>query len=458
MYKIVLAFRYFLKRRITHFAVLAVALCVFIVVVVMTVMTGLVGDFKQKNHDFVGDCVVGTESLVGFAYYEEFVNILEEQKDFVEGVSPVIKSYALINRKGSERNEGLEIMGIEPLRHSRVTGFGKTLNYHKGDVSKTFEPAYDPNLLGCVLGVDVGRRLGNVMSPVRDADGEYFYESSPTPAGYSISCFPLTSRGALSKAGAGLVSTKTFYYSDTSRSGLARVDFSLVYLPFEWAQRLCGMDGSVKRASAVHIKFKPNVKLQAGCEKVASLWQKFKQRKAGERQAYLLDTVTVQNWKDYRRSSIAPMEKEQTVMAVMFAFVGITTVFIVLVVFYMIISHKSKDIGILKSIGVSNAGIMELFSGFAFLVGLLGSCVGLLGGWVFLLKINRIEDWLFEHFRFQLWDRTIFAIGDIPNQVNLKVLGVIVLSAIVACLVGALLPSLQAASSTPVDTLQVNQL
>ncbi len=91
MFKVILAIRYLIKRRITFFAVLAVALCVFIVVVVMTVMTGLVSDFKQKNHDYVGDCVVGTESLVGFAYYEEFVKILEET-DFVEGVSPVIKS------------------------------------------------------------------------------------------------------------------------------------------------------------------------------------------------------------------------------------------------------------------------------------------------------------------------------------------------------------------------------
>jgi ABC-type lipoprotein release transport system permease subunit len=82
----------------------------------------------------------------------------------------------------------------------------------------------------------------------------------------------------------------------------------------------------------------------------------------------------------------------------------------------------------------------------------------LLGGWLFLLKINQIEDWLFEHFNWQLYDRTIYAIGDIPNQVNPKVLGVIVLSAIIACLAGALLPSLQAARSTPVDTLQVNQL
>jgi lipoprotein-releasing system permease protein len=152
------------------------------------------------------------------------------------------------------------------------------------------------------------------------------------------------------------------------------------------------------------------------------------------------------------------MEKEQTMMTVMFAFVGITTVFIVFVVFYMIISHKSKDIGILKSIGVSNTDIIELFSGFAFLVGLFGSGVGLFAGWLFLLKINRIEKWLFERFDFQLWDRTIFAIGDIPNQVDPTVLGAIVLSAIIACLVGSLVPSWQAATSKPIETLQVNQL
>ena len=105
-------------------------------------------------------------------------------------------------------------------------------------------------------------------------------------------------------------------------------------------------------------------------------------------------------------------------MSVMFAFVGITTVFIVFVTFYMIISHKSKDIGILKSIGASNLDIFELFSGFSFLVGFVGSITGIFGGWLFLQKINQIEHWLYEHFQFQLWDRTIYAIGDIPNEIN----------------------------------------
>ncbi|HUT47207.1 MAG TPA: FtsX-like permease family protein [Sedimentisphaerales bacterium] len=448
MYKIILATRYLLKRRITYFAVLAVALCVFIVVVVMTVMAGLVNEFKEKNHRFAGDCVVGTESLVGFAYYEDFVNLMEQQ-DFVEAVSPAIKSFALKRRRGSEKDDVVEVMGIDPVKHSQATGFGDSLYYHKDDVSGTFEIAYDANLAGCVL--------GDFMF-LQDTNSRNFNETSLPRIAYSISCFPLTARGALAQAGTDMVNTKTFYFSDQSTTGLPRIDGLVVYLPFEQAQLLCGMERSPKRASRLHIRFKPEIKIRAGCEKVQSLWQKFRQDKADEIQAYTLDTVTVQSWKQYRRSSIAPLENEQTEMSVMFGFVGITTVFIVLVVFYMIISHKSKDIGILKSIGVSNVDIIELFSGYAFMVGILGSGFGLLAGWIFLLKINPIEDWLFEHFGFQLWDRTIYAIGDIPNQVEFKILAIIVVSAIAACLVGALIPSLQAARQKPVETLQVGQL
>jgi len=167
--------------------------------------------------------------------------------------------------------------------------------------------------------------------------------------------------------------------------------------------------------------------------------------------------VTVQDWKRYRRAFIAPMEREQVLLSLMFVLVGITTVFIVFVVFYMIISHKRKDIGILKSVGASNGSVMTLFSGFALTVGFLGSGVGVLGGCVFLAKINAIEGWLFERFGFQLWDRTVYAIGEIPHQVDVKVVAVIVCSAVAACLVGAAVPSYLAARLRPVETLRVGQ-
>lgn len=449
MYKIILALRYLIKRRITYFAVLAVALCVFIVVVVMTVMTGLVGTFKHANHEFVGDCVVGTKSLVGFAYYEEFLDELTGA-DFVAGTSPVVNSYGLLSPKDRDLNRGVQIMGIDPLRHSNATGFRKSLYFNGNDVAKAFVPTYNPRLVGCVLGIDL---LYN-----RNEQSEYPTTLGPVPWELAISCFPLTAKGALRDLGLGLATTQSFWYSDHFHSGLARVDGQLVYLPLEQTQVLCGMDGPPRRVSAIHVRFEPGIKAEDGRDRVAAMWQQFKQAKRDEKYAYLLDTVNVQTWKENRRTFIAAMEKEQTMMTAMFGFVGITTVFIVFVVFYMIVSHKSKDIGILKSIGVSNINIVGLFACFAFIVGLLGSAVGLLGGILFLTNINRIEDLLFERFGFQLWDRTIYAIGDIPNQAEFHVLAIIAASAIAACLLGAFVPSWQVARRSPAEILQVNQL
>ena len=88
----------------------------------MTVMDGLVGDFKEKNHNYTGDCVVGTESLVGFTYYEDFARIAEKA-DYVEAVTPVIKSYALVGTEGSGRNTGVELMGVEAASYQQGDGF-----------------------------------------------------------------------------------------------------------------------------------------------------------------------------------------------------------------------------------------------------------------------------------------------------------------------------------------------
>ncbi len=152
------------------------------------------------------------------------------------------------------------------------------------------------------------------------------------------------------------------------------------------------------------------------------------------------------------------MEQEQLILSLMFVLVGITTVFIVFVVFYMIVNNKRKDIGVLKSVGASNVGVLSLFQGFAFSIGLLGSCAGVLFAWLFLSRINQIEQWSYQHLGIQLWDRTIYVIGDIPNHVELSMLAVIVLFAILACQVGALVPSYLAVRLRPVETLHAGRM
>lgn len=453
MYKFVLAFRFLLKRRISYFSVFAVALCVFVVFVVMTVLSGLTADFKNKTHLCSGDCVVSTKSLVGFSYYEEFIRILQKEKE-IKAVSPVIKSYAIV-RSAQDSDSSfyidrtLEVTGIDPLLHSRATGFSKWLIYTTGGIKSSFKQSYDVSLPGCIMGI------GFLFE--RDTNGNYIVPEQIPQIKVDVSCFPLTAKGALARAGTDVVSSKIFALSDVAHTGISS-DWKTIYLPFEQAQLLAGMAGELKRANALFVKFTDGVPLNAGCTKVQSLWNKFVQDKKDLGQSELLQNVKVQSWKVYNRDMVAVAETQQALMIIVFAMMGVITVFIVFVVFYMIVSHKSKDIGILKSVGISNGNIMLLFLIFAFLIGALGSSIGAVGGWQFLVHINQIEDWLFEQFEFQLWDRELYAIGDIPNNIDLRVLIIIILSAVSACLIGALLPSRQAGRLQPVETLQVSKL
>ncbi len=455
MYKLKLAIRYFLRRPITALAVVAVALCVFIVVVVMTVMSGLVTEFRNKNHNFVGDCVISTDSLVGFPYYAEFVDQLGRQ-DFVEATSSVVRSFGLLTQPNADWNLGIEIMGLKPSDHIRATGFAKTLHYHALDPENVFVPSYNPGLSGCVVGIDL-------MPSSRDRSGEYYHSPDSPRYELIISCFPLTPKGGLAKAGTDLVNTLSFFFSDDSHSGLVKVDGRVIYIPLEYAQKMCGMSGETPRISAVHVKFTDDAALDEGCEKVKQMWHAFveankKRQDVSPLEVSLLENVSVQSWIDNRRSVIAPMEKEQTMLTLLFGMLGIITVFVIFVVFYMIISHKSKDIGILRSIGVSGWGVVELFTYFAVIVGTIGAGIGAAAGCAVLVKANEIEDWLFATFGFQVWDRSIYAIGDIPNNIEPRVLAVIILSAIAASVVGAVVPSVQAARKRPAEALQVNQL
>ncbi len=454
MYALKLAIRYLLKRKISYFAVLAVSLCVFVSLIVITVLSGLTREFKANMHAAVGDCVVESSSLVGFPYYEDFIKSLEG-RDFVAAVSPVVRSYAFVRGiaqwSSSAVEDTYEIFGIDPRSYAAVTKFESWLLYHGGDATRAFEQSHDPQAPGCVPGIDIMLR--------RSEQGEYDHFAEIPKVTFEINCFPLTEKGALAGAGLSEVSTKTFIYSDHFRSGVARYDGHRIYIPLDQAQLLCGMAGTSPRVSAIHIRFAPGTNIEKGTAAVNAIWQEHKLQYDKQPNAGLLDLVRVQDWKNYTRVFTASIEVEEKMMMLIFAVIGLISVFIVFVVLYMVVSNKVRDIGVLKSVGASNFGVLSMFLGFAFLAGSIGTALGTLGGWQFLVHINTLEGWLYKQFGFQLWNRSLYVgIDEIPNQINPDVLVGIIITAIAACLVGALIPSLQAARLRPAQTLQVDRL
>jgi lipoprotein-releasing system permease protein len=450
MYKILLPLHYFFRRPISILAVAAITLCVFTVVVVMTVMSGLVGDFKEKNHQFVGDCIVSADSLVGFAHYENFKTILNEQ-DYIFATSAVVKGYGLLAPVGMDRNYSVEIIGINIEDHIKATSFGQALHYHKDDPLNAFVPEYNPMAPGCIIGIDM-------VLDTRDRAGKYYQVPNIPKIESKVTGFPLTAKGALAKLGTDVVSSKNFVYSDNSYSGLVKVDQKAIHLPFEEARQLFQLSSNNPRVNAIYIKFRDGVNVDAGTAKVTKLWQDYTESAKDLKYANLFENVTVQSWKMYRREIIGPMERERTMLMFAFFMLGIINVFIILVVFYMIISHKSKDIGVLKSVGISTCNVIQIFLNFAILIGLAGSAIGASAGCLFLMKVTDIENWLFTKYGWEVWDRNFFAIGEIPHDIDAKVISVIVLAAVGAALIGAFIPAMQAARRKPAEILQVDQL
>ena len=449
MYKIKLPIRYLLKHKITYLAVVAVSLCVFIVIVVMSVHRGLVTEFKAKNHRYTGDCIISTDSMVGFSYYEQFVDELD-RTDFVKACAPVIQTVGTLTRAGYDENRGVEIVGINIDRHIKTTNFGNMVFYNKDNPVKALTPVREPYRAGFIAGV--------AMMASRDSSGEYLHPDTPIILEVQLGCIPLTAKGAMQKADTDFVNSKVFLFSDASESRLARVDGRTVYIAFNDAQILCGMGGNIKRTHAIFVKFTDGVNIATATEKINVMWNKFVKRHQGDSQADLLAGVTVADWKSYNRESIAPMEKEQTMLTILFVMVGLTNVFIVFVVFYMMISHKSKDIGIMKSLGISSGGIITVFIVFAFMIGLIGALVGTGLGRAFLVNMNSLENFLFHNFGFQVFDRTVYAIDALPDATTVEMILTIAGCAVAACVLGALVPSIQAARKSPVDALKVSQI
>lgn len=446
MFNIILALRYFLKRPISWLATFAVAISVFVVLVVMTVMNGLVVEYTAKNHRLVGDCIVHSESLVGFPYYQEFLIELRNQ-EFVEEASPVIKSFALMSQENYSWNEGVNLVGIVPQTHGKVTGFFDSL-YRKTEAAQVFSAYYNPLSSGCVRGIAMMNR--------RNSQGEYDHDILQ-PMKLIFTCFPLSYKGTLLKAGRDVVSSKSFYVANDSDSGVAKIDGTTIYVSLENAQKLSGMDSTIARISAVYIKFVDGEGLKYAVDEVAKIWEEISNKHSNGKFVALLNNVKVEDWKTYRRESIAPMEKEQTMLTALFLLIGLVTVFVVFVVFFMIVNHKLKDIGIFRSFGISAFQINRLFLLSATIIGFVGTAVGVFCALIFLSKMNALEGVLFDKFGWQLWDRTIYNIGEIPDQLRSEVLCSVIVCSLAASVIGALLPVFRASRRKPVELLQVNE-
>jgi len=442
MFKLLLIWRYFLRRQAAYFAVAAVALVVMLAVVVLSILSGLVVDIKERNHLWTGDAVIRRDSLVGFPYYQECIERLSKEGFLA---TPVIKTYGLLNNR-----RGVQVMGIKMAEFCRVTGLQRTLDYQKENPSPSLtvpQGVYRQPGGGALTPEQ--RRRGCIL-------GRYLLESGLASSRCGLTLFGLNSQGVLTGSESG--EHQTFWYVDESKTNLVDIDSSTVYVDFEELQKMIWMQGTPddpSRASEIRVRFAKGMDPQTATAKLEALWQAFQADYQEQPNGKLLADAKVQDWKEYRRSRIAPAENEKRLMVLVFAMIGTMGVFVIFAIFYLIVTDKIKDLGILKSMGGSSGAMGQIFLGYGLLVGIVGSALGLAAGWAVVTYSNAIEAQLNAWFGFQLWDPQVYAIDRIPDAVYPHQAAWIVTLAILASVVGALAPAWRAMKLEVVDALRV---
>jgi lipoprotein-releasing system permease protein len=160
-------------------------------------------------------------------------------------------------------------------------------------------------------------------------------------------------------------------------------------------------------------------------------------------------------WEQSQAHIIAPVEKERQLVSILFGIISLVAVVLVLCILYMIVLQKTRDIGVVKALGGSSAGVALIFIAYGAAVGLVGSALGSVIGFYFVTYINEIQDWLRAmNPALQVWDRSVYSFDTIPNTVRTEDLVVVLAAAIAASTLGSLAAAWRAGSMQPVEALR----
>jgi len=233
----------------------------------------------------------------------------------------------------------------------------------------------------------------------------------------------------------------TFTIVDFYESKMSEYDSNFVFVPIRHLQELRGMidpQTGIGNVSAIQIKLKPGADADAVCSKLRAEFPNY----------------AISTWREKQGPLLAAVQMESAVLNILLFMIIAVAGFGILATFFMIVVEKTRDIGILKSLGASSSGIMGIFLTYGLLLGALGSGVGMVIGLVFVHYINTIRsgvEWLTGE---KVFDPAIYYFYKIPTVVEPTTVAWIVGGTLLIAVMASILPALRAALLHPVEALR----
>jgi len=422
LYKLVIILRYLRSKRLVIFSIAGVAVGVMALIVVLSVMQGFSKELRASIRGMLSDMVILYTDIRGFKNYEE-VMMIAEDTPHIKAAAPYLESLGLmrVRAAGEPFSKMCWFRGVIPEREESVREFRRFLHNKKDDNRIDFKlwgaPPPHPGVIGGKIllsfpDVPVGGRI-ILMAPSLE-------EGSSSISDYH--------RGPFSVV-------------DKFTSGMYAFDEEYLFMSLEEAQKLTYASGRVT-----------GISLKVDDYKNAYIARDALQRRLNQYDPSGM--FVVRTWEELRGGFLRAVKLETTLMAIIMSVVLLVAAFSIVAILTMIVIQKTRDIGILKSLGASDTGILSIFVSYGLVIGIIGALAGLGLGLLVLWKLDWIQD-IVEHFTgFNPYPADLYLFYRIPRIINPLTIGVIMLSAIALSTVASIYPALRAARQNPVEALR----
>jgi len=506
MYKLLLCWRYLRTRYIALVSIVSVMLGVATMIVVNAVMEGFTHEMQERIHGILSDIVFESRSLDGIPDADRHMDeIRRVAGHHIAGMSPTVHVPAMLGFTVGDQyvTKQISLIGVDETTYASVSDFGRYLQHPENRRQLDFRlknGGYDttdheaaasgalhratrrPQLAaaGWPWRRQKARFTRPVVVPPDALEADPFRRAQPTnplaPTATEGADFdPAREQHAGCVLGIALCGYRTpdgeenfltlpgddveitypsagrppkplsakFTVVDFYESKMNEYDSSFVFVPIRELQKLRGMiDPSTGVANFNSIQ----IRLQQGSDLDAVrdlLRQHFPP------QVYIIST-----WRDKQGALLAAVQMETAVLNVLLFLIIAVAGFGILAIFFMIVVEKTRDIGILKSLGATGGGIMGIFLVYGLSLGMVGAGVGMVLGLVFVRYINEIADLLGRVTGRPVFDPAVYYFHEIPTIVDRPTVAWIVVGAMTIAVLASILPARRAARLHPVEALR----
>ena len=162
----------------------------------------------------------------------------------------------------------------------------------------------------------------------------------------------------------------------------------------------------------------------------------------------------VYSWADVNKSFFGALKVERNVMFIILSLIVIVAAFNIISGLTILVKNKTKEIAILRTLGVSQKSIAKIFFLVGFSIGFLATLTGVLLGVLFSYNIEKIRSLLSGIFNISLFPEEIYFLSKMPSEIDLNSILIITLCSLLITAVVSIFPSYSASKLDPIKALK----